>query len=116
MGIFRSAVRFRGALHPLPPNAYLTAEGDVLDEICWRRYGREDAVPAVLAANRGLAGAGPVLPAGVLLVLPELPDASRALPAERLWEVAPPWVVLPERETREVRLGGTFRAVIRTHG
>ncbi|MCY4121305.1 MAG: tail protein X, partial [Acidobacteria bacterium] len=36
----------------MPPNAYLTAEGDVLDEICWRRYGREDAVPAVLDANR----------------------------------------------------------------
>ena len=97
----------------LPAGAYFTADDDVLDEICWRRYGREDAVPAVLAANPRLADAGPVLPAGVLIVLPDLPRASRALPAERLWDVAPPSVVLPERERRDVRLGGSFRTAMR---
>ena len=45
------------------------------------------ALPAVLAVNPRLADAGPMLPAGVLVLLPELPEASRALPAERLWEV-----------------------------
>jgi len=116
-GLARTAVRVRGDLQREPiPGAYITADGDVLDEICWRRYAREDAVSAVLAANPRLADADPVLPAGVLVVLPELPESSRALRAERLWEVAPPWVVLPERETREVRLGGIFRAAIRTQG
>ena len=116
-GVARTAVRVHGDLRREPiPGAYVTADGDVLDEICWRRYGREDGVPTVLAANPRLADAGPVLPAGVLLVLPELPASPRALPAERLWEAAPRWVVLPERETREVLLGGTFRAAIRTQG
>lgn len=78
---------------------------------CWPcRRRRCQHTPAAVA------DAGPVLPAAFLLVLPELPVAPRALPAERLWDVAPPGVVLLERETPEVRLGGTFRAAIRTHG
>ena len=70
-------------------------------------------MPAVLFANPRLADAGRVLPEGVLIVVPDLPRASQALPAERLWEVAPSSVVLPERERRNVRLGGSFRAVTR---
>ena len=111
-GTARGAIRVHGALRvELPAGAYFTADGDVLDEICWRRYGREDAVPAVLAANPRLADAGPVLPAGALIVLPDLPD-TRVFPATRLWDVAPPWVVLPERQARDVRIGGVFRAAI----
>lgn len=93
-----------------------TAAGEVLDEICWRRYGRADAVPAVLAANPGLAEAAPVLPAGMPIVFPDLPPAARAMPAGRLWDVAPAWVVLPEQRESDVRLGGTFRAAIRAQG
>ena len=116
-GIARGAIRARGILRAeLPAGAYFTADDDVLDEICWRRYGREDTVSAVLAVNPRLADAGPVLPAGVLVVLPDLPRASRALPAERLWDVAPRSVVLPERERRDVRLAGRFRAAMRTLG
>lgn len=69
---------------PLAP--YVTADGDVLEEICWRRYGREDAVPHVLAANPGLADGDPVLPGGKVLVLPDLP---RLPPTLRLWTAAP---------------------------
>ena len=117
VGIAQGAIRLHGTLRAeLPDGAYFTADGDVLDEICWRRYGREDAVPAVLAANPGLADAGPVLSAGVLIVLPRLPAAPRGLPAERLWEVAPAWVALPEREARDVRIRGVFRAAIHTLG
>ena len=52
----------------------------------WRRYGRDAAkdVPAVLAANPGLADADPVLPAGLVVDLPDLP-APAARPAVRLW-------------------------------
>ena len=65
-----------------------------------------DAVPAVVAANPGLAEAAPVLPAGMPIVFPDLPPASRAMPAGRLWDVAPPWIVLPEQRESDVRLGG----------
>jgi len=116
MGIFRSAVRFRAALHPLPPNAYLPAEAAVPTEICCRRTAREDAVPAVLDANRRLADLPSVLPAGVLLVLPDLPEPSRVLPAVRLRAAVPAGIVLPEPDRRSVALGGVFRAAVRTRG
>ena len=69
-----------------PGRRVVTAAGDVLDALCWRRYGRDAAkdVPAVLAANPGLADAGPVLPAGLVVDLPDLP-APAARPAVRLW-------------------------------
>ncbi|MCY4119972.1 MAG: tail protein X [Acidobacteria bacterium] len=48
----RIRTRVRGALGvELPAGAYVTSNGDVLDEICWRHYGREGAVPHVLAAT-----------------------------------------------------------------
>jgi len=62
-----------------------TIEGDVLDEICWRHYHREDAVPAVLAANPGLADADPVLPGGMAIVLPDLPPPPELAAAVQLW-------------------------------
>ncbi len=65
---------------------YRTREGDLLDWICYRHYGRvEGAVEAVLEANQGLAGLGPEYEAGVVIELPELPSA----PVEkvvRLWD------------------------------
>lgn len=62
----------------------VTKDGDMLDALCWRHYGREDVVPAVLEANPALAARPPMLPAGLRVTLPDLPD-----PAEkkeiRLW-------------------------------
>ena len=116
-GVASAEIRIRGPLRAvLPAGAYFTTDGDVLDEICWRRYGRENAVPAVLAANPRLADASPVLPAGVLVVLPDLPAAPSAISAERLWDVVPPWVMLPERERHDIRLGGAMRAAVRFNG
>ena len=65
-----------------------TSDGDVLDEICWRHYAREDAVPVVLAANPGLAAADPVLAAGVEIVLPELSPLPEPAAAVQLWGAA----------------------------
>ena len=62
-----------------------TMAGDVLDEICWRHYGREDAVPAVLAANPGLADHPLHLPAGIRITLPDLPPPTPPIRAVRLW-------------------------------
>ncbi|MFM2480133.1 tail protein X [Celerinatantimonas sp. YJH-8] len=47
-------------------------QGDTVDALCWRYYGRTSAVTeAVLQANPGLADYGPTLPAGLTLTLPE---------------------------------------------
>lgn len=49
------------------------AQGDTLDLICWRHYGRTDGVvEQVLEANPGLARLGPILPHGTLVQLPEI--------------------------------------------
>jgi phage tail protein X len=97
---------FRTALDAWPPgpprraeeaqarpvgSLYLTAEGDTLDWLCWRHYGRTaGTVEAVLSANPGLAHQGPELPAGLFVWLPEVPAAPEAT-APRLWdESAPP--------------------------
>lgn len=65
---------------------YRCKEGDVLDLICWKHYGREKgAVEAVLEANPGLADQGPVYQAGLEIILPELPEASTEK-VVRLWD------------------------------
>jgi phage tail protein X len=47
-------------------------QGDTVDAICWRYYGRTAGVTeAVLLANPGLAEFGPVIPHGTLISLPE---------------------------------------------
>lgn len=64
---------------------YRTAEGDTVDAIAWRHYGRESAALAILEANPRLADHGPVLPAGLSIVLPELPEAAPEATI-RLWD------------------------------
>jgi len=52
-------------------------QGDTVDEICQRYYGRTgEAVGLVYSANPGLAESGPVLPQGCEVKLPELPESS----------------------------------------
>lgn len=63
---------------------YQTRDGDVLDEICWRYYGRADVVPQVLEANPGLADLGTVYDAGRRITLPSiLPPARQPI---SLWD------------------------------
>lgn len=64
---------------------YRTKDGDRLDQICHRHYGRVDVVQAVLDANRGLAELGPVLAAGVRIKLPQL-SPPKARKTVRLWD------------------------------
>lgn len=52
---------------------YRTREGDMVDDICWRHYGRESAVIDVMEANPGLADFGAILPSGIQITLPDLP-------------------------------------------
>jgi phage tail protein X len=65
---------------------YLSEEGDTVDRIVWKSYGRQNAglVELVLRANRGVAALGPVLPRGTKVLLPKEPELDE-VEAVRLW-------------------------------
>ena len=66
---------------------YRSVDGDVVDAVCRRFYGREaGAVEAVLEANPGLAELGPTLPAGIEIHLPDLPRPLETIPTVKLWD------------------------------
>jgi phage tail protein X len=67
---------------------YRTIDGDTVDLIAWRVYGgAAGVVEQILALNPGLADAGPVLSAGLIIELPPAPLAA-ATPERtpRLWD------------------------------
>lgn len=66
--------------------SYRSKDGDTVDRIVWLHYGRQNdgLVETVLIANPGIADHGPVLPAGVLVALPEVEDTSDT-GSVRLW-------------------------------
>lgn len=64
---------------------YRTKAGDTVDAIAWKHYGREAAAGDILEANRRLADLGPGLPAGVEVILPDLPEPVEPA-AIRLWD------------------------------
>ncbi len=67
---------------------YITRDGDVIDAVCWRVFGRTaGVVEEVLALNPGLASYPEVLPPGVSIILP--PSPAVPAPAKRelsLWD------------------------------
>lgn len=65
----------------------MTQQHDTVDALVWRHTGRTQCmVEAVLALNPGLADRGPVLPAGLQVVLPDTPVAPPALHLIQLWD------------------------------
>ena len=62
----------------------ITRDGDVLDDLIWQHYGRSEVLSAVLEVNPTLAQFPPVLSAGLVIELPELPLPAEA-PVIRLW-------------------------------
>ncbi len=65
-----------------------THQNDTVDQLCWRHLGQtERVVEATLELNPGLAAAGPILPAGMAITLPDhatMPAATR--PTVNLWD------------------------------
>ncbi|AYN26399.1 phage tail protein [Buttiauxella sp. 3AFRM03] len=53
---------------------YITRDGDILDEICWRFYGDSKNLIAVFNANPGLAEWGNYYEAGIEIKLPVITD------------------------------------------
>jgi phage tail protein X len=66
---------------------YTTKDGDVVDAIAYQYYGTLDGrvVEQVLAANKGLADYGPILGAGIVIVLPAITKDSTNQ-AVKLWD------------------------------
>ena len=63
-----------------------TRAGDMLDAILWRNRGRtQGLVEETFALNPGLADLGPVLPAGVEIVLPAPAAAKPLRETVKLW-------------------------------
>lgn len=65
---------------------YRTKDGDMVDAICHAHYSGavDPQTSLVLDANPGLAALGPVLPKGLLITLPDLPETQSSDPI-RLW-------------------------------
>jgi phage tail protein X len=62
-------------------------QGDTLDAICWRYYGRTaGVVEQVLEANPGLAEHGPVLPLGTLVRMPAVATQAERRDVVNLWD------------------------------
>lgn len=70
------------------PRTRTTIAGDMVDAIAFDTYGyRPGSVEAVFEANPGLCEHPPVLPAGLVIVLPELTATRAPQPAPvRLWD------------------------------
>lgn len=61
-------------------------QGDTVDALCWRHYGRTAGVTEqVLEANPGLAALGPVLPMGLEIEIPDQP-AQPVTRRVQLWD------------------------------
>lgn len=64
-----------------------SVQGDTVDLICWRYYGRTAGVlEQVLSSNRGLAALGPVLPMGTMITLPDQPVQAGSKQIVQLWD------------------------------
>ena len=64
----------------------VTREGDTVDFIAWRHYGRDGLADAVYDANEHLAAYGPILPAGIEVRLPEDVATAPEAAAPALWD------------------------------
>lgn len=64
----------------------IAQQGDTLDALCQRHYGRTGGVvEAVLAENPGLAELGAILPHGTVVSLPEV-DTAPVSETVNLWD------------------------------
>jgi phage tail protein X len=65
---------------------YVTRQFDELDAICHRYYGRtQQTVEAVLKVNQNLAELLPILPPGITILLPDLPQPETTTTL-RIWD------------------------------
>jgi phage tail protein X len=64
-----------------------SVQGDTIDLICWRYYGRTAGVTeTVLEHNPALAEQGPILTLGTEVVLPDIPTQQQTTKTINLWD------------------------------
>jgi phage tail protein X len=71
------------------PETITARDGDTLDALIWRERGLGPAdLPAVLAANPGIAALGPILPKGQAVILPAITAPATAVRTDvvNLWD------------------------------
>lgn len=56
---------------------YTTKQGDMLDAICFKYYKSTDFTAQVLEYNRDLAEYGAILPAGLIIKLPDIEKPTK---------------------------------------
>lgn len=62
-------------------STYITKDGETLDYICWKVYGRTEGVlEQVLDNNSGLASLGPIYSAGTKIELPLVAELEETAP------------------------------------
>lgn len=67
--------------------AVIANQGDTVDAICWRYYGRTAGVTEqVLEANPGLADLGPIIPHGTPVTLPDAAPQAEQRQVLNLWD------------------------------
>lgn len=67
--------------------AVIASQGDTVDAICWRYYGRTAGVTElVLEANPGLADLGPIIPHGTQVALPDAAPQAEQRQVLNLWD------------------------------
>jgi phage tail protein X len=66
----------------------IALQGDTLDLICWRELGTTaGAVEQALALNPGLSDAGPLIPLGTTVILPDpAPTTAQRRETVNLWD------------------------------
>ena len=66
---------------------YITRAGDVLDAICLKHYGNSNSerLAAVIEKNYWLREQPPVLPAGLEILLPDMPEQNLKAKAITMW-------------------------------
>ncbi|WP_407071992.1 tail protein X [Salinicola endophyticus] len=67
------------------PRTVSSLQGDTVDRLCQRHYGRTDLVVQVLAHNPGLCALGPRLPSATLVVLPDIASPPPTPRVVELW-------------------------------
>lgn len=70
------------------PQSYVTRQNDMVDAIARQVYGTEHngTTEAILNANLGLADLGPLLPANLVITLPDIPTQQPQITTQvSLW-------------------------------